>query len=262
MTLPVSLLRPLFPFFGRAPVAASAPYRCPRTAISFPTFAAAYATLVVRPSVHLHPRNVRDNPGAMKKKRRLGRGEGSGRGKTSGRGHKGWTSTHGKSRPIPGYEGGQSGILSAIPKLGFRSSDKQYLNRLSLDTLQHWIETGRLDASKKIGIRELVQSRCLKKVRDGVVLLARGGEFLTHQVHLEVTKCSENAKMFIEKCGGRVECVTHEKTVLQALVSPEKFAVLPVEAALTDSSRGLPKDIRTQKVREFLLASSPKPTSL
>ncbi|MGA0235952.1 MAG: 50S ribosomal protein L15, partial [Alphaproteobacteria bacterium] len=32
---------------------------------------------------------LRDNPGAYKTKKRLGRGIGSGKGKTSGRGHKG-----------------------------------------------------------------------------------------------------------------------------------------------------------------------------
>ena len=47
---------------------------------------------------------LRDNPGATKRKQRIGRGPGSGRGKMGGRGIKGQKSRSGVA--INGYEGG------------------------------------------------------------------------------------------------------------------------------------------------------------
>ncbi len=46
-----------------------------------------------------------DNPGALKSRKRVGRGIGSGKGKTAGRGVKGQTSRAGVA--IKGFEGGQ-----------------------------------------------------------------------------------------------------------------------------------------------------------
>lgn len=62
--------------------------------------------------------DLRDNKGARKKKRRVGRGIGSGRGKTAGRGHKGQ-----KARGTHkfGFEGGQNPLRRALPKRGFKN---------------------------------------------------------------------------------------------------------------------------------------------
>ena len=48
------------------------------------------------PITFLSLNNLRDNPGAVKKKRRVGRGIGSSKGKTCGRGHKGQKARAGK----------------------------------------------------------------------------------------------------------------------------------------------------------------------
>jgi len=58
------------------------------------------------------------NTGAVKSKKRLGRGPGSGLGKTSGRGGKGQTARSGASIR-PGFEGGQTPLYRRIPKRGF-----------------------------------------------------------------------------------------------------------------------------------------------
>src|ERR1700755_278428 len=60
--------------------------------------------------------NLRPKPGATKKRKRIGRGEGSGLGKTSGRGHKGAGSRSG-AKEKPGYEGGQTPIHMRMRKL-------------------------------------------------------------------------------------------------------------------------------------------------
>ena len=62
---------------------------------------------------------VRDNPGATKNAKRVGRGIGSGTGKTSGSGHKGQKARSGVS--INGFEGGQMPIHRRLPKRGFNN---------------------------------------------------------------------------------------------------------------------------------------------
>ena len=63
---------------------------------------------------------LRDNPGARRKSKRLGRGIGSGKGKTAGRGVKGQKARTGVS--IKGFEGGQMPLHMRVPKLkGFKN---------------------------------------------------------------------------------------------------------------------------------------------
>ena len=59
--------------------------------------------------------DISDNPGAVKKKVRVGRGPGSGKGKTAGRGIKGQKSRSGVS--IKAFEGGQMPLYQRLPKL-------------------------------------------------------------------------------------------------------------------------------------------------
>lgn len=56
--------------------------------------------------------------GAVKNRRRVGRGEGGGSGKTSGHGGKGQTARSGGSIK-PGFEGGQMPLQRRLPKRGF-----------------------------------------------------------------------------------------------------------------------------------------------
>ena len=63
---------------------------------------------------------IADNPGARKKRMRIGRGIGSGMGKTGGRGGKGQTARSGVR--IKGFEGGQMPLHRRLPKRGFRNT--------------------------------------------------------------------------------------------------------------------------------------------
>ena len=66
---------------------------------------------------------LRDNPGATKARKRIGRGIGSGTGKTSGKGQKGQKSRTGVS--IKGFEGGQMPLYRRLPKRGFTNAPVQ-----------------------------------------------------------------------------------------------------------------------------------------
>ncbi len=77
---------------------------------------------------------IADNPGARKKRMRIGRGIGSGMGKTGGRGGKGQTARTGVS--IKGFEGGQMPLHRRLPKRGFNNIFALKLNEINLDRVQ------------------------------------------------------------------------------------------------------------------------------
>ena len=90
-----------------------------------------------------------DNPGALTRKRRKGRGVGSGHGlaRSAGLGTRGQRS-HGGGLAVT-FEGGQSPLWRRTPKFGVMPKRfRKELEPLNLDRLQLWIDTGRLDASK------------------------------------------------------------------------------------------------------------------
>ncbi|KAJ2745373.1 YmL10 [Coemansia sp. BCRC 34301] len=184
---------------------------------------------VARPVQALALNNLQDNRGARKIKKRLGRGHGSGHGKTCGRGHKGQNSRAGNGKPGPGFEGGQTPLTQVFPKRGFKNAFRRELQPLNLDRIQHFINTGRLDASKPITLSHIYRSN-LVRFTDGVSLLARGSHVLSTPVTIEVSKASKAAIKRVEELGGRVVCVYHNKLALRALLHPEKFAVLPKSA--------------------------------
>src|SRR5271167_2218544 len=91
---------------------------------------------------------LRDNPGARLKFKRLGRGIGSGKGKTSGKGVKGQKAREGVS--LNGFEGGQLPIYRRLPKRGFRNIFRTAFAAVNLGSLDKAIESGRLKADEPV----------------------------------------------------------------------------------------------------------------
>src|SRR6202035_4604985 len=91
---------------------------------------------------------LRDNPGARLKSKRLGRVIGSGKGKTSGKGVKGQKARTGVA--LNGFEGGQLPIYRRMPKRGFKNIFRVEYAPLNLGRLAQAIEAGRIDASQPI----------------------------------------------------------------------------------------------------------------
>ena len=84
--------------------------------------------------------NITPAKGSTKKRKRVGRGEGSGHGGTSTRGHKGAKSRSGYSSKI-GFEGGQMPLQRRVPKFGFTSPNRVEYKGVNLDTLQELVES-------------------------------------------------------------------------------------------------------------------------
>ena len=143
---------------------------------------------------------LRDNPGARHKSKRVGRGIGSGRGKTAGRGNNGQKSRSGVA--IKGFEGGQMPLYRRLPKRGFNNIFAKRFQVVNLGRLQTAIDTGKLDAGKPIGTAELIASGVVRRARDGVRLLAKGE--LTTIVYITVAGASASAVEAVEAAGGKV----------------------------------------------------------
>src|SRR5437879_567928 len=92
---------------------------------------------------------LRDNPGARRKSKRLGRGIGSGKGKTSGKGVKGQKARAGVA--LNGFEGGQMPIYRRLPKRGFVNIFRKVYAPVNLGALETAIAAGKLDAGQPIG---------------------------------------------------------------------------------------------------------------
>ena len=144
---------------------------------------------------------LRDNPGARKRKMRVGRGIGSGKGKTSGRGVKGQTSRTGVA--INGFEGGQMPLYRRLPKRGFNNYKFQTVFAVvNLGDLQRAVDAGRLAVDAAIDEATLQNAGLVGKRRDGVKLLAKGT--LSAKLDLSVTAASSAAVAAVEAAGGRV----------------------------------------------------------
>jgi large subunit ribosomal protein L15 len=144
---------------------------------------------------------LRDNPGAHRRSKRLGRGIGSGKGKTSGKGVKGQKARTGVA--LNGFEGGQMPIYRRLPKRGFFNPFRKVYAPVNLGTLEAAIAAGRIDSGQPItedGLRAagLVRGRRIAGVR----LLAKGE--ITRAVTITVAGASAAAIEAVRKAGGSV----------------------------------------------------------
>ena len=149
--------------------------------------------------------DISDNPGAVKRKLRVGRGPGSGKGKTGGRGIKGQKSRSGVS--INAFEGGQMPLYQRLPKRGFNSrKSKKLLDQVNLGSIQKLIDAKKIMENKPINIDLLRSVSLINKNAVFVKLLAKG--VLTSKVKIEVSSASEKAKQAVEKIGGELNLIS------------------------------------------------------
>ncbi len=152
-----------------------------------------------------------DNKGATKSRKRIGRGPGSGTGKMGGRGIKGQNSRSGVA--LNGYEGGQMPLYMRLPKRGFNNINAKTHAVVNLGLLQKFIDAKKIDAKKPITEAVLVESGLVRRVKDGVRILAKGE--LTAKIDLTVTGASKSAVEAVEKAGGKLS-VTSAKEAAPA----------------------------------------------
>lgn len=141
--------------------------------------------------------DIKPNPGAKHRRRRVGQGESSGLGKTCGKGHKGQKSRSGASIR-PNFEGGQMPIFRRLPKKGFNNNQfKTNFAIVNVSDLEAKFEDGDVVNEASLRDKGLIQG-----IYDAVKLLGDGE--ITKKLTVEVDKASESAREKLEKAGGTI----------------------------------------------------------
>ncbi len=139
--------------------------------------------------------NLKPAEGSVKKRKRIGRGEGSGKGGTSTRGHKGQKSRSGYSKKI-GFEGGQMPLQRRVPKFGFKNLNRVEYKAINIADLQILSEKKGLDV---IDVEALVNAG-LAKSKDLIKILGNGN--LDKKIEVKAHAFSKSAIAAIEAAKG------------------------------------------------------------
>lgn len=144
--------------------------------------------------------NLKPAQGAVRNRKRVGRGQGSGRGATSTRGHKGAGSRSGDSTKV-GFEGGQMPLQRRLPKIGFKSPNRIELVPINLERLQEIADKYSVSTITP----EFLADKGIIGKGDLYKVLARGE--LKTRLSVTAHACSATAKAAIEAIGGSINLV-------------------------------------------------------
>ncbi len=140
--------------------------------------------------------DLRPDPGAKKRRMRVGCGPGSGKGKTSGRGNKG-AGQHSASEFDTRFEGGQMPFYRRIPKRGFNNPNRKEYSIVNIGELAGL----GVDAVTVDILRER------RLVRKGMPVKVLGGGDVDRALTVAVHAFTKSAREKIEKAGGKAEVV-------------------------------------------------------
>ena len=133
--------------------------------------------------------------GSRKKRKRVGRGDGSGHGGTSCKGAKGQNARSGGG-VRPGFEGGQMPLARRLPKRGFRNVFRKEIIAINIEKLKGF------PAGSVIDEDSLIQAGFVKRKGDGIKILGKGD--LDYPLSLRVNMVSRGARSKIEAAGGSI----------------------------------------------------------
>jgi large subunit ribosomal protein L15 len=139
------------------------------------------------------------NPGATKKKKRIGRGVGSGTGKTSGKGMKGQKARAGSHGARVGFEGGQMPMQRRLPKRGFKNPFRVEAYPVNLQMLTRHFDGGVVDLDALRGVGLVPRSARIVKIL--------GTGELTAKLTVKAHRFSKTAIAKLEAAGGSAEVV-------------------------------------------------------
>ena len=176
---------------------------------------------------------IKNNPGAHKRKDKVGRGSSSGLGKTSGRGVKGAKARTGNQ--VHGFEGGQMPLHMRMPKRGFNNIFAKDFSEVNIGLIQKAIDDKRLDGAAKITEDVLRKAGLAHKSRDGVRLLGKGA--ITAKIEIEVAGASAGARAAVEKAGGSVTTTFVKKVYSNRKGEPGKRQKRRADAAAKREAR-------------------------
>ncbi len=141
--------------------------------------------------------NLSPAPGSKRRRKRVGRGDGSGHGTYSGRGCKGQKSRSGY-KMTRGFEGGQLPLIRRLPrKRGFTNIFRTEYSIVNVGELSMF------EAGSEVTPERLVMAGVVKSLRHPIKVLAEGD--INHPLVVKANRFSAAAKAKIEAAGGKVE---------------------------------------------------------
>lgn len=141
--------------------------------------------------------NLSPAPGSKKRRKRVGRGDGSGHGTYSGRGCKGQKSRSG-FKMSRGFEGGQLPLIRRLPrKRGFTNIFRTEYSIVNVGELSMF------EAGSEVTPERLIVAGVVKSLRYPIKVLAEGD--INHPLVVKANRFSAAAKAKIEAAGGKVE---------------------------------------------------------
>jgi large subunit ribosomal protein L15 len=144
----------------------------------------------------MHDFNLHAPEGANRRKRIIGRGQGSGRGTTAGKGNKGQKARSG-GKTYAGFEGGQMPLFRRLAHRGFSNYPfKKVYQVINLGEIEKKYED-----SETVDTASLVKKGLVKKTVPVKIL---GDGKLTKKLTFRVAAISASAREKAEKAGGTV----------------------------------------------------------
>ena len=143
--------------------------------------------------------NLKYAEGARKKRKIVGRGQGSGFGGTSTRGENGAKSRSGyKHRAW--FEGGQMPLQRRVPKFGFKNLNKVDFSILNIGDIQKLLDSGKITETT-INKEFLLKSKIIKNKKSPLKILGNGE--LKTKLEITADAFTKSAKSKIENLGGK-----------------------------------------------------------
>ncbi len=144
--------------------------------------------------------DLKPRPGAVRRRKRVGRGISAGQGKTAGRGTKGQGARAGSGGNLY-RQGGNLPFFRRLPlKRGFTNINRIECQEVNLDSLGK-----KFRANAKVTPETLAKVGLVKSLRKPVVLLGRGE--LSKPLKVKVHRISKSAKAKLEAAGGSIELI-------------------------------------------------------
>jgi large subunit ribosomal protein L15 len=143
-------------------------------------------------------------PGSTRRRKRIGRGQGSGHGGTATRGHKGAGSRSGTTYPA-WFEGGQMPLVRRVPKRGFHSPFRQEYQIVNCETLEKLAAAGKVQGGV-VNPEVLAKLGVVRSARSVVKVLGSGT--LSAKLDVHAHAFSKSAAEKIQAAGGKVQTIS------------------------------------------------------
>lgn len=171
--------------------------------------------------------DLKPDPGAKKKRTRVGRGISAGKGKTAGRGTKGQGARSGGGKG-PYFEGGQLPLVRRLPfKRGFTNIFRIEYQEVNIESLEE-----RFDAGETVTPEALAERGLVREADAPVVVLGRGD--LSKKLDIRAHRFTKGALEKIFAAGGTANKLPLKITGARATVKrmrKEDYAKLEVGEA-------------------------------